>query len=186
MLEKLKELLGDALTDELSGKVSELLSAEYVTKADHDTKVAALTDLEAQLKAATDTIAGYKDMDIETIKKSAEDWRLKAEQAEKDAAAKVEEISFSSKLAKALTDAKGKNEKSITALLDLETLKQSKNQDADIAAALAQVKKDADYLFGAAEPAPPYAAGTGTSSVYLSDNMAAIKAAAGISHKEGV
>ena len=44
--------------------------------------------LQEQLKTANDTIQSYKDMDIESIKKSADDWKEKYEQAEKDRKAK--------------------------------------------------------------------------------------------------
>ena len=54
----------------------------------------------------------------------------------------------------------GKNAKAITALLDVETLKASKNQKEDIAAALKALteKEDSKMLFGEPEPKP---AGTG-------------------------
>ena len=40
--------------------------------------------LQNQLNDANKTIQSFQDMDIETIKKSAEDWKQKAEQAEND------------------------------------------------------------------------------------------------------
>ncbi|MDE6005710.1 MAG: phage scaffolding protein [Oscillospiraceae bacterium] len=40
--------------------------------------------LQNQLNDANKTIQSFKDMDIESIKKSAEDWKQKAEQAEND------------------------------------------------------------------------------------------------------
>ena len=48
------------------------------------------------------------------------------------------------------------------ALLDLDALKGSKNQEADIKSALEGLKKDNGYLFEDAQTPPPYAAGTGT------------------------
>lgn len=62
----------------------------------------------------------------------------------------------------AITNAKGKNAKAVKALLDVDTLKASKNQAADIKAALEAVQKESGYLFDAAgQTPPPYAAGTG-------------------------
>ena len=43
--------------------------------------------LKAQLDEANETISGYKDMDIEGIKASVDEWKRKAEQAEVDRAA---------------------------------------------------------------------------------------------------
>ncbi len=43
--------------------------------------------LQTQLDEANKTIKSFKDMDIESIKKSADEWKNKAEQAEKERAA---------------------------------------------------------------------------------------------------
>ena len=47
-------------------------------------------------------------------------------------------------------------------MLDVDTLKGSKNQEADIKAALESLKKDSGYLFDDGQIPPPYAGGTGT------------------------
>ena len=65
----------------------------------------------------------------------------------------------------AITAARGRNDKAIRALLDVDKLKASKDQTADIKAALEGLKKDSGYLFEANETPPPYAAGTGTTPI---------------------
>ena len=101
------------------------------------------------------------------------------EQDEKLAAA-----AFDAKIDKALADAKAHNPKLARGALDLDALRSSKNQDADIAAAIAAVQKSDAYLFApegaGTEPAP--ASGTGTSAVpgtakYTADEIAMRKAA---------
>ena len=62
----------------------------------------------------------------------------------------------------AITAAKGRSDKAIRALLDVDALKASKNQTADLKAALEKLKQDSGYLFESDETPPPYAAGTGT------------------------
>lgn len=57
------------------------------------------------------------------------------------------DYAFDSAINDAIRKASGRNEKAIRALLDLDTLKASKNQEQDIAAALDALKKDNDYLF---------------------------------------
>lgn len=71
-------------------------------------------------------------------------------------------LAFDHALEAAITGAKGKNAKAIRALLDVDTLKGSKNQEADIKAALEGLKKDSGYLFDDGQIPPPYAGGTGT------------------------
>lgn len=48
-----------------------------------------LTDMQKQLDDASATIKSYTDMDIESIKKSADDWKKKAEQLEAEQKAKA-------------------------------------------------------------------------------------------------
>lgn len=138
-------------------------------------------ELKRQLVEANQTIEGFKAMDIDGVKKAAEEWKQKAEQAERDAAAKIADMAFDGLLNQAITGAKGRNAKAISALLDLEALKASKNQEADVKAALEGLKKDSGYLFEAETP-PPYAAGTGTRQMTgrWTPEENAIRAAAGL------
>ena len=68
---------------------------------------------------------------------------------------------FDGRIRDAIAAAKGRNAKAISALLDVEALRASKNQEADIKAALEAVKKDNGYLFETETP-PPFAHGTGS------------------------
>lgn len=121
--------------------------------------------IKSQLEKANKTIEDFKGMDIEGVKKAAEEWKQKAEQAEKDAAQKIADMQFESSLKEAIAAAKGKSSKAIAALLDVDTLKQSKNQTEDIKKALESLKKDNGYLFDAEPTPPPYAPGAGTQSM---------------------
>ena len=118
--------------------------------------------IKQQLDEAQKTIKGFQDQDIEGVRKSAKDWEEKYNQAVKDHEAKLADMAFDRKLEDAITGAKGKNAKAIKALLDVDTLKASKNQDADIKAAMDALQKDSGYLFGDVGNPPPYSAGSGT------------------------
>ncbi|MEG0304353.1 MAG: phage scaffolding protein [Oscillospiraceae bacterium] len=135
--EQLETLLGDAYSEELATKLIAEIAANYVPKAESENTAARITDLEVQL-----------------------------EDAERNASEKIAELQFTSALTAAIGTAKGKNEKAITALLDTETLKTSKNQVEDIKTALAAIQKDAGYLFDTIPAAPPYSAGTGNMNLY--------------------
>ena len=75
----------------------------------------------------------------------------------------------------------GIDAKTIVPLLDMKALKDSKNQKADIAAAVAEVKKNNGYLFGASEPIKNPVAGTGGNGGTLgNDLMARMRAAMGL------
>lgn len=141
----------DAILDENSSDIE----ATKTKFGDYDT-------IKAQLTEANATIESFKGMDIDAIRKEADDWKAKAEQAEKDKATKISEMEFSSLLTSTITGAKGRNAKAVMALLDMDALKASKNQEADIKAALEKLKEESGYLFEDAVTPHPYAPGTGT------------------------
>lgn len=177
--EFLKTLLGDAYTEDIDKKVSDEVGKRFVAKSDFDAKNTALETAQAQLTEAGKTIQGFKDMDIDGIKKAAEDYKAAAEKAEKDAADKIAAMQFDQLLDGAITASKGKNSKAIKALLDVDALKISKNQSEDIKSAITALQADNDYLFDTGVAAPPYAAGTGTAPVGDA-GLAALRSAAGL------
>lgn len=184
MLEWLKNILGDSWTEDIDKKISAEIGKGFVAKADFNAVNEAKKAAETQLADANKTIAGYKEMDIDAIRKSAADWQAKAEQAQKDADARVDAVRFDAKLDGAISKARGRNAKAIKALLDVDALRASKEQDKDIGAALDALQKDSGYLFDPAETPPPYAAGTGTGAVQADDSDAKLRRAMGLPAKK--
>ena len=140
--------------------------------ADYDT-------IKNQLEEAQKTIKGFEDQDIEGVRKSAKEWEDKYNTAIADHKAKLADMEFDGILKEAITAAKGKSDKAIRALLDVDTLKASKNQAVDIKAALDALQKESGFLFGDDQGVPPpYAGGTGKQGVGKSaDGVAAAFAA---------
>ena len=138
-----------------------------------------------QLTEAQKTIKGFQDQgaDIETIRKSARDWEDKYNQAIEDHKNQLADMAFDRALDTAITGARGRNAKAIKALLDMDTLKGSKNQEADIKAALEGLKKDSGYLFEEAGTPPPYSAGAGTGGAGGYSADATLRAAMGLPAK---
>lgn len=106
----------------------------------------------SQLDTATAELDKFKDAKPEEMQATIE--RLKQDLKDKDAeyAAKEADRAFNDSLDKAITEAGGRNPKAIRGLLDLETLKGSKDQTEDIKKALESVKESDAYLFGSDEP----------------------------------
>ena len=148
-----KEII-DLIMEE-NGKDIEAVKAKF---ADYDS-------IKGQLVEANKQIEDFKGMDIDGVRKAAEEWKQKAEQAENDAAQKIADMQFESSLKEAIAAAKGKSSKAIAALLDVDTLKQSKNQTEDIKKALESLKNDNDYLFDGEPTPPPYAPGAGSQNM---------------------
>lgn len=87
---KLSEILGDSyntLSEEVRNQYKDIDlvdSSKYVKKELFDTKETELNTTKTQLKEANTAIQSYKDMDIESIKKSADNWKNKYETDTKD------------------------------------------------------------------------------------------------------
>ena len=93
------------------------------------------------------------------------------------------DLAFDGTLKEAITAVRRRNAKAIRALLDVDALKASKDQSANIKAALEGLKKENGYLFESGETPPPYAFGTGTGG-RPGSGMDAIRAAAGLTNNK--
>lgn len=116
--------------------------------------------LETQVNDANTEIQKFKDMDIDGIKKAADDWKETAEKAKADADKQISQMKFDYALSAALTGAKAKNVKAVKALLDMDGLKFNDGKIVGLDEQLAQIKADNDYLFESDEPAPEFVKGT--------------------------
>ena len=116
-------------------------------------------DIEA-VKARYADYDGLKEQLSRQEADAAKQWEEKLNQQVDTHRREMSDLIFSHNLEKAILSAKGRNAKAITALLDVETLKASENQTADLDTALKQLKQDCSYLFQSETP-PPYARGTG-------------------------
>lgn len=116
--------------------------------------------LETQVNDANTEIQKFKDMDIDGIKKAADDWKETAEKAKADADKQISQMKFDYALSAALTGAKAKNAKAVKALLDKDGLKFNDGKIVGLDEQLAQIKADNDYLFESDEPAPEFVKGT--------------------------
>ncbi len=135
--------------------------------------------IKSQLATATEGLKAFEGVDVKDLQgqvaKLTKDLADQADAHKKQLA----DMAFDSVLKDAITAAKGRSAKAIAALLDVDKLKASKDQSADIKAALEGLKKDSGYLFDSGETPPPYAAGTGTGGRPPA-GLDAIRAAAGL------
>lgn len=146
-----EELLALGLTEE---QIAELfkINGKDVEKAKGDlsTKETELASVQKQLEDANKEIESFKGMDVEAIKKAADDYKAKYEKAQKDAEAEIEALKLEHSIESALKGAK--NVKAAKALLDMEGLRASKNIDKDMEAAITALKESDPYLFEEAGP----------------------------------
>lgn len=110
------------------------------TFADYDS-------IKEQLKAAKDGLKAFENVNVEELQGKIK--TLQGELDEKDKAwqQKIENMTFEAAVKDAITSAHGRNAKAIAALLDTDALRKSKNREADLKAAVENLKKENEYLF---------------------------------------
>lgn len=98
----------------------------------------------------------FKDADVSGMKKKIEDLEADIRTKDADHQKEIADRDFNDLLKESINASKGRNTKAITALLDVDTLKASKNQKEDIAAALKALAEaeDSKMLFGGPEANP--------------------------------
>lgn len=113
-----------------------------------------------QYEQAKTTLDGFKDVDVSELQ--ARVTQLTNDLATKDAEHQkvIADMTFQSVLDEAIRTSGAKNSKAVAALLDIDKLKGSKNQSADIAEAIKAVKKENDYLFQSDKPVPKVVSST--------------------------
>ena len=148
-----EELIALGLTEEQISEVFKINGKDVEkAKGDLSTKETELASTKEQLKTANTEIESYKSMDIEGIKASAESYKTKFEAAEKKAKEEIDALKFEHSIESALAKAGAKNVKAAKALLDIESLKNSKNMDVDIDVAITKAKESDPYLYGETDP----------------------------------
>lgn len=153
--------------------------ANYRTKAEYDRAVDQRDTYKTSLDEVNEKLNVFKDVDVDDLKNQIEN--LKGDLSKKDAeyAAKEADRVFNDTMKEAIRAAGGRNAKAVMALLDIDALKESKNQGEDIKKALEEAKESDAYLFGTDEPFLNPVGPTGGMGG-CNDNIASIRAAMGL------
>ena len=147
-----KEII-DAIMAE-NGKDIEAAKKPY---ADYD-------HIKSQLQTAQDGLKAFEGVDVAKLQGEITTLQGKLTNKDKEWQDKLDGMVFDNMVKDAITAAKGRNASAIIGALGTEkmtTLRGSKNQEADIKAAIEELKKDSDYLFETENTPPPYASGSG-------------------------
>lgn len=178
----LKKLLGDQIGDDVIDKIMAEHGKDIEgKKAEVSTLTTERDALKTQLDQASQQIDSFKTMDIEGVKKSADEWKAKAEQAAADAKAQVEKLKFDHALESSLSGAKARNAKAVTALLDTTLLKL--NDDGSVSGLKEQLEKiqsEHDYLFVSDVPTPTIVTGGSNRKIMSDPIVDAARKAAGL------
>lgn len=143
--------LGITVPEDKKAEFDKAFAENYKTYAEFEKKVNRLTDDLANEKqradTAVETLKGFEGKDFDAITRDRDAWKKKHDDLEAAHKKEEEDREFNAALETAISSAKGKNAKAITALLDVEKLRSSRNQQADIKAALDSLRTESGYLF---------------------------------------
>ena len=125
----------------------------YKTVTDYDNQTAKVTSLTDQLNTAKEEMKKFNGVDPEALNNQIAALNQKLADKDTEYQNQIADRDFQDMLKTAIAEAKGRNAKAITALLDVEALKASKNQKEDIANALKALAdaEDSKMLFGESE-----------------------------------
>lgn len=133
----------------------------YKTVTDYDNQIKKLETADATIRANDTAIGelkkqleGFKDVDVTALNQRISDLEAEKATIKKEYDDRIADRDFNDILKESIATAKGRNATAITACLDVDTLKASKNQKEDIAAALKALseREDCKMLFGEPEP----------------------------------
>lgn len=156
----------------------------YKTISDYEVQAEKLKSAEDKVTTLTDKLDEFKDVDVKELNETITTLKTDLANKDKELTDKLAERDFNDLLRESIASANGRNAKAITALLDVDALKASKNQKEDVAAAIKALTEaeDSKMLFGEPEPTP---AGNGNPIGTVTkggnqDGEAAMRAAMGL------
>lgn len=135
----------------------------YKTVSDYEVQSGKLVKAEETIKVSdiavkdlTKQLEGFKDVDVTALNQRIKDLETEKGTIESDYQKKLAERDFIDLAKESIAAVNGKNAKAIMALLDMDTLKASKNQKEDMAAALKSLTEadDSKMLFGEPQANP--------------------------------
>lgn len=177
---KKEDLTALGLTDEQIAGVQKLNGLDIAAEQKKAEKIIAERDnYKSQLETAQTALKEFEGVNVNDLKGKIETLTNELNQKETEYQNKIADMEFNSKLESAINSFGARNVKAVKALLDIDSLKSSKNQDADIKTALEACQKENDYLFGSNEPINnPIEVTQGT--VPETDPLASMKLAMGL------
>lgn len=124
---------------------SDLEKAKAKLEAERD-------NYKSQLETAQNALKEFEGVDIKDLQEKINTLNDDLKRKDTEYTQKIADMEFNSVLDGAINSSGAKNAKAVKALLDLESLKASKNQADDINKALEAVKTENDYMFESKEP----------------------------------
>ena len=142
---------GITVPEDKKAAFDKAVAENYKTAAEHEKKVNRLTeDLTAEKKRAdeaVETLKGFEGKDFDAITRDRDEWKRKHDENQQKYQQEQEEREYNEDLEAAATAAKCRDLKALTAHLDHDALRKSKNRKTDMEAAINAQRTERSYLF---------------------------------------
>lgn len=181
----LKEF-GLEVPEEKKAEFDKLWKENYRTKAEYDKAVEQRDAYKTSLDSVNEELKKFEGVDVNDLRGQITKLQGDLKAKDDEYAAKEADRAFMESVKEAIKAAGGRNDKAVMALLNLDELKQSKNQSEDIKKALETAKESDAYLFGADEPFNNAVGATGGNGGGSGEvkGLDAIRAAMGLPEKK--
>ena len=181
-IEEILTSVGITIPEDQKQAFDTAFSENYKTVAEVEKIRTARDNYKTQLETAQNALKEFEGVDVKDLQGKIDKLNNDLAQKDSDYQAQIADMEFNSKLDGLISKAGAKNAKAVKALLDIDTLKASKNQDTDLQAAIDTCKAENDYLFGSNEPINNAVAKTNGN--VGNSPLASVRAAMGLTEKE--
>lgn len=156
-MKNIEQILADAgvtVTDEQKATINKEVKENYKTVNDWQKQVDDNKQLQTTLTETQEALKKFDGVDAEALNKQIADLKADLEKKDSDHQAQIADRDFQDNVKGVIAKYKGRNEKAIKALLDMDNLKASKNQNEDLEKAVKALTEaeDSKMLFGEIEP----------------------------------
>lgn len=146
--------IGLTIPEDKKADFDKAVRENYKTVAEVGKIETARDNYKTQLDEVSGKLKAFEGVDVNDLKGQIATLKNDLEKNDKAHKEELDNLDFNAEIEKAVKAAKGKNVKAVSAFLDLDTLRQSKNRSADIEKAVSDVKEANDYLFDGDKPSP--------------------------------
>lgn len=156
-MKNIEQILADAgvtVTDEQKATINKEVKENYKTVNDWQKQVDDNKQLQTTLTETQEALKKFDGVDAEALNKQIADLKADLEKKDYEYQAQIADRDFQDNVKGVIAKYKGRNEKAIKALLDMDNLKASKNQNEDLEKAVKALTEaeDSKMLFGEIEP----------------------------------
>lgn len=144
--------IGIEIPEEKKTDFETAFNENYKTVSELEKVRTARDNYKTQLETAQTALKEFEGVDVKDLQGKIDTLNKDLQNKETEYQNKIADMEFNAVLESAITKSGAKNPKAVRGLLDLDTLKASKNQADDITKALETVKSENDYMFTSEEP----------------------------------